>query len=414
MEYLYKLQNIYKNQKSLHWCKVDNIDEDDIIKLNTTTDTVNNMDKKLLGYLNKIAILKLNGGLGTSMGCSGPKSSIIVKNNYTFIDIICKQIECLNKDFKSNIPLIFMNSLNTDQITKDLCQKYSNLDIYHFNQNFLPRLSIDLNQTFLENEEYNEHNKDKFYPPGHGDVYQALIDSGMLNKLQSKNIEYLFISNSDNLGATLDLRILDILCSNKIDFLMEVVPKTLADVKGGALIKYENKNKLLEVAQVPKENLEEFYDITKFKYFNTNNIWMKIELLNKGIPNMDVIYNEKKLDNNTPCVQLEIAMGSAIKYYDNSKIICVNRERFRPVKKCADLFLIQSNLFSLDPNYNLIQKVETLPLVNFSDKYKYIDDFNKAFPKGIPDISKLTKLHLNEYKIFDSLEENKFIGNVEI
>ena len=180
-------------------------------------------------------------------------------------------------------------------------------------------------------------------------------------------------------------------------------------------LKYENKNNLLEVAQVPKENLEEFYDITKFKYFNTNNIWMKIEMLNKEIPNMDVIYNEKKLDNNTPCVQLEIAMGSAIKHYDNSKIICVNRERFRPVKKCADLFLIQSNLFSLDPNYNLIQKVETLPLVNFSDKYKYIDDFNKAFPKGIPDISKLTKLYLNEYKIFDSLEENnKFISNVEI
>ena len=415
MEYLYKLQNIYKNQQPLNWDKVESIDEVDVIKLNTAKNEINNTDTKKSANLNKIAILKLNGGLGTSMGCSAPKSSIIVKNNYTFIDIICKQVECLNKEFKSNIPLIFMNSLNTDKITKDLCQKYSNLDVYHFNQNFLPRLSIGLDQTFLEkNEKYNENNKDKFYPPGHGDVYQALIDSGILNKLQSKNIEYLFISNSDNLGATLDLKILDILCMNQIDFLMEVVPKTLADVKGGALIKYENKNSLLEVAQVPKDNLEEFHDITKFKYFNTNNIWMKIELLNTGTPNMDVIYNEKKLDNNTPCVQLEIAMGSAIKHYDNSKIICVDRERFRPVKKCADLFLIQSNLFSLDQNYNLNQKVEILPLVNFSDKYKYIDDFNKAFPKGIPDISKLTKLHLNEYKIFDSVEDNVFIGNVEI
>lgn len=43
--------------------------------------------------LNKLVVVKLNGGLGTSMGCSGPKSTIPVRNDLTFLDLTVQQIE---------------------------------------------------------------------------------------------------------------------------------------------------------------------------------------------------------------------------------------------------------------------------------------------------------------------------------
>ena len=43
--------------------------------------------------LNKLVVVKLNGGLGTSMGCQGPKSLIAVRNDLTFLDLTIQQIE---------------------------------------------------------------------------------------------------------------------------------------------------------------------------------------------------------------------------------------------------------------------------------------------------------------------------------
>ena len=43
--------------------------------------------------LNKLAVLKLNGGLGTTMGCVGPKSVIEVREGMTFLDLSVRQIE---------------------------------------------------------------------------------------------------------------------------------------------------------------------------------------------------------------------------------------------------------------------------------------------------------------------------------
>ena len=83
--------------------------------------------------------------------------------------------------------------------------------------------------------------KEGWYPPGHEDVLPALLNSGKLGKLLSQGKEYVFIANSDNLGAIVDLKILNHLVKNKNEYCMEVTPKTLADVKGGTLISYEGR-----------------------------------------------------------------------------------------------------------------------------------------------------------------------------
>lgn len=123
----------------------------------------------------------------------------------------------------------------------------------------------------------------RWYPPGHGDFYESFQNSGLLKEFLKQGREYCFLSNIDNLGATVDLKILNKLLNEKtstgdsIEFVMEVTDKTRADVKGGTLIQYENKLRLLEIAQVPNEHLDDFKSVKTFKFFNTNNIWAKLD-----------------------------------------------------------------------------------------------------------------------------------------
>merc|ERR1712087_939805 len=72
-------------------------------------------------------------------------------------------------------------------------------------------------------------------PPGHGDLYPAMLGSGTLDKLLAAGLQYAFVSNSDNLGATMDLKILTHFVSTGAPFMMEVAVRTDADKKGGHL-----------------------------------------------------------------------------------------------------------------------------------------------------------------------------------
>lgn len=75
-----------------------------------------------------------------------------------------------------------------------------------------------------------------WYPPGHGDFYDTFRSSGLLKKFIDEGREYCFLSNIDNLGATVDLNILNKLLGEDrpdkpVEFVMEVTDKTRADVK---------------------------------------------------------------------------------------------------------------------------------------------------------------------------------------
>lgn len=138
---------------------------------------------------------------------------------------------------------------------------------------------------------------------------------------------------------------------SKNEFLMEVTDKTRADIKGGTLIDYEGKPKLLEIAQVPENKVDEFKSIKKFKIFNTNNLWVRLDAIkrlidNKALEGMDIIQNQKAV-NGVSVIQLERAAGAAMQYFQKAQGINVPRSRFLPVKSCSDLFIVQSNLYSL-------------------------------------------------------------------
>lgn len=331
--------------------------------------------------LSKLAVLKLNGGLGTTMGMKGPKSAIQIKNGKNFIDLITKQLKYLGEKYNTDIPLVLMNSFNTEEKTKKLIKHHNN--IRTIKQSMYPRISAEDLMPIAGDQ--------LWYPPGHGDLFRTLITSGMLDELLSDGKEYLFISNIDNLAATVDLKILRMFSQENLDFCMEVTDKTRADVKGGTLIDYNDVLTLLEIAQVPSSKKSEFTSIRKFKIFNTNSIWIKLNALKEIDPDefaLDIIQNRKTVCGE-PAIQLETAMGAAIKHFKNNCGVLVPRSRFLPIKTCSDLFLVESNLFEEHNGYlNLTSKrmLNTDPIIKLlGNNFSSITMFEESF-EGIPDI----------------------------
>jgi len=333
--------------------------------------------------VDKLAVVKLNGGLGTSMGCVGPKSVIEVRQNQTFLDLLIKQIQSLNEDLGSDVPLILMNSFNTHDDTDKILERYhySGVTVKTFNQSMYPRIYKD---SLLPMATRYDADKEDWYPPGHGDFYNSIYNSGLLDELLQMGKEYIFLSNVDNLAATVNLDILNHVIENNIDFLMEVTNKTLADVKGGTLVDTEGVIELLEIAQVPSQHVQEFKSIKKFKIFNTNNLWIKAasikELVESGaLHQIDIIPNEKTVKGHR-VIQLETAAGAAIQFFKNPQAVNVPRSRFLPVKSTSDLFIIQSDLYQLR-NGTLVMNPNRPfpngPIVQLGDKYKDIKNYMK-------------------------------------
>jgi len=355
-----------------------------------------NVDPQIL---NKIAVLKLNGGLGTTMGMGGlPKSALEVRDGMTFLDLSVRQIEHLNEKYKVNVPFILMNSFNTDDDTQRIIQKYSNhnIQILTFNQSRHPRINKD---SLLPVPNSATSDKAQWYPPGHGDIFDALSNSGLLDKLIAAGKEYIFVSNVDNLGADVDMKILGHLVDSQTEFLMELTDKTKADVKGGTIIEYDGTVRLLEIAQVPKEHVEDFKSIRKFKYFNTNSVYISLPAIKRimeeeGGFELDIIVNNKSMDDGTNVIQLETAVGAAIKHFKGAHGVNVPRSRFLPVKSSSDLLLITSDLYSLEHG-KLVMNPNRLfnqtPVVKLGDTFKKIGNFQKRF-KSIPNILELDHL----------------------
>jgi len=346
--------------------------------------------------LARIAVCKLNGGLGTSMGCQMPKSTIAVHENKTFLDLIVDQLCEVEKDFGVKVPLILMNSFYTHEETKKVIEKYKGrLEVKTFQQNKFPRLLEDSLEPLSE----EEFGQGAWYPPGHGDFYSCIFELGFLDQLLKEGREVLFVANADNLGAVIDPGILAHILDNDIPFLIEMTPKTPADVKGGTIYQDGGQLKLLEIASVPEEHKEEFCSQRKFKVFNTNNIWINLRHLRKkleaGPLDLNVIVNRKTVSGKN-VIQLETAIGSALECFPGAEGLIVSRDRFMPVKTTNDLLLVQSDLFVLENGKltrNPQRKQKELPKVELGSEFTQLDDYQARIPSA-PSMLELDSLEV--------------------
>jgi len=351
--------------------------------------------------LEKLVVIKLNGGLGTSMGLSRTKSLLEVMNGLSFLDIISRQILSYRHKHGVRLPVIFMNSFNTDTDTLEALAPYDDLPVEGIPLSFLQHKFPKVFQDGLAPATWPTDADLEWNPPGHGDIYTALVTSGMLQKLLDAGIRYAFVANSDNLGAVMDETILGYFAENNFPFMMEVTDRTEADSKGGHLARLKNgRLTLREIAQCPEDEVEEFQDIHVYSYFNTNTIWVNLLALkalldaHHNVIHLPMIRNPKTVDpkdDSTPHVyQLETAMGSAISIFDGATAIRVPRTRFAPVKKCQDLLALWSDCYVLTEDYYVIQNPRRRPdpLVTRLDSkyYKKIDQLKARFPHGAPSL----------------------------
>ena len=157
--------------------------------------------------LERAIVLRLNGGLGTSMGLTGAKSLLEAKDGLSFLDVIARQVLALRDEHDVRLPLVLMDSFSTRDDSLEALGRHSDLDVglpLDFLQNKEPKLLVD----DLSPAEWPDDPGLEWCPPGHGDLYTALVTSGMLESLLEHGFEYAFVANSDNLGAVLEPRIL--------------------------------------------------------------------------------------------------------------------------------------------------------------------------------------------------------------
>jgi UTP--glucose-1-phosphate uridylyltransferase len=346
----------------------------DAADLKTYSDTGRDVMKKTVAIV-------LNGGLGTSMGLTKAKSLIPVKEGKSFLEIKLKQAE------HCGAQLAFMNSYNTHRDTVSTAGMISpHFTPLYFIQNKFPKVLA----SNLQPVQWPDNPELEWNPPGHGDIYLALYSSGLLKKLLDSGIEYAFIANSDNLGATLDEALLGFFSTHGHSFMMEVAERTPADLKGGHIARYKNGPLVLrEIAQCPKSEIAAFQDIRRYRYFNTNNLWVNLKYLKtlfdtNGHLYLPLIVNPKTVNpknSDSPKVyQIESAMGAAISLFQGSTAVRVSEDRFLPVKKCQDLLAIRSDCYLLTKNNCLIlnpKRKSPPPKISLDSAYfSHLDDFN--------------------------------------
>ncbi len=379
------------------------------------------------GLLRRVAVIKLNGGLGTSMGLERAKSLIRVKGDLTFLDITARQILQLRGQTGTHEPAFFlMNSFSTQQDSLDYLLKYPELDArgsLDFLQSRVPKLDA---ATLLP-VAFPIDPSLEWCPPGHGDIYPTLHSTGLLDRMLDQGIRYLFVSNSDNLGASLDLRIASYFASSGDSFLMEVTARTDADRKGGHLTRRRSDGRLVlrETAQVPESDEAAFQNITKHGYFNTNNLWIRLDhlkdllVMSNGYLPLPLIRNLKTVDpkdaTSCPVIQLESAMGAAIECFARSGAIVVPRTRFAPVKTTSDLLLLRSDAYIVGDRNELVlheKRAGRAPVVSLDPTYyKALDQFEGLFARGAPSLLECDLLSVTGEVEFD--QGVVCIGSVE-
>ena len=351
--------------------------------------------------LAKTIFLKLNGGLGTSMGLAKAKSLLTVKDRLTFLDIIAKQAMAIG------LPLVLMNSFNTRADTLTALEKYPALKS-EIPLDFLQHKVPKINRADLTPARWPQNRDLEWCPPGHGDIYTALVTSGILDTLLANGYEYAFVSNADNLGAVMDTTILGHFAHTQAPFMMEVADRTEADKKGGHLARRAGRLILRESAQCPTEEMDAFQDIERYKYFNTNNLWLNLPALqqlmaaNDNVLGLPMIRNAKTVDprdpTSPPVYQLETAMGSAIAVFEGAQAIRVPRSRFAPVKTCNDLLAVRSDAYILSDDFRVIghpqRSLGPLMIELDSRYYKMIADLESRFPHGAPSLLACTRLRV--------------------
>jgi UTP--glucose-1-phosphate uridylyltransferase len=351
-------------------------------------------------------VIKLNGGLGTSMGLDRAKSLLEVRDGLTFLDVIARQVLWARDQYGVALPLVFMDSFRTSEDTTAALAGYD-LPVDGLPLDFIQNKEPKLRADDLTPVRWDEDPALEWCPPGHGDLYTALRGSGLLDRLIDAGYRRAFVSNSDNLGATPDPEVAEWFARSGSPFAIEAVRRTPSDRKGGHFARRTTDGRLVlrETAQTLDEDKEALADLSRHRFASTNNLWLDLvavrdELERRdGILGLALIKNTKTVDPARPdspeVIQIETAMGAAIEVFDGAELIEVTRDRFLPVKTTNDLLVLRSDCYRLEESHHLAveEGLDAVPFVDLDPAfYKLVHEFDRRFPEGVPSLRKADQL----------------------
>lgn len=355
--------------------------------------------------LAKTVIIRLNGGLGTSMGMDRAKSLLPVRDGDSFLDIIVRQVLAARERYGARLPLIFMDSFRTQDDTLAALAKYPQLAVDDLPLDFLQNQEPKLRADDLSPVSYPDDPSLEWCPPGHGDIYTALYGSGLLDKLIDAGFRYAATANADNLGAAPSAKVAGWFASSGAPYAAELCKRTPADVKGGHLAVRNSDGRIIlrDTAQTPSDQMHYFTDQYRHPYFHTNNLWFDLVALREvlrqrdGVLGLPLIRNAKTVNpadsTTTPVVQIECAMGAAIEAFEGASAIEVPRSRFLPVKTTNDLMVLRSDAYEIDVAGQLNATVDQVCVAELDPKYyKTIHQFEQRVSQGAPSLRQAQRL----------------------
>ena len=397
------LYDVWRNDEGSAWIHEDDVEPlADVPSFHDIYKTIDH--DEAVGAFAKTAFLKLNGGLGTSMGLDCAKSLLPVRRHKAkqmrFIDIILGQVLTARARLGVELPITLMNSFRTSKDTMRVLHHNRKFHQENIPMEIVQHVEPKIDLATGEPVSFPQNPDLEWCPPGHGDLYSTIWESGLLDKLQEHGFTYLFISNSDNLGARPSRTLAQYFENSGAPFMVEVARRTEADRKGGHIVRDRKTGRLIlrEMSQVAPDDKKDAQNIDKHPYFNTNSIWVRIDALKSmlaehdGVLPLPVIFNHKTVDptdaSTTPVLQLETAMGAAIGLFEGAICVQVDRMRFLPVKTTDDLFIMRSDRFHLTDSYEMEDGNYIFPNVTLDPRYyKNIRDFDERFPYNVPSLA---------------------------
>jgi UTP--glucose-1-phosphate uridylyltransferase len=370
------------------------------------------------------AVIKLNGGLGTSMGMERAKSLLCVRKGMSFLDVIARQVLHLRREHDAPLPLLFMNSFRTSADTMDALARYADLPVEGLPLEFLQNREPKLRSDDLTPVSWARDRDLEWCPPGHGDLYTALRGTGLLDRLLDQGYRRVFVSNSDNLGAVPDARIAGWFAESGAPFAIEAVRRTPSDRKGGHFARRKSDGRIVlrETAQTSKKDQAALADLDRHRFCSTNNLWFDLRAMSEaldarhGFLGLPLIRNIKTVDPSDPSspevIQIETAMGAAIEVFEGARTIEVGRDRFVPVKTTNDLLVLRSDVYDVGSDF-VLDPAGDVPYVDLdSSYYKTVPEFERRFPDGAPSLREATSLKVNGDWTFGA--KVKVVGDVTL
>jgi len=274
----------------------------------------------------QVGCVVLAGGMATRFG-GVVKAGVPAIGDRTFLDLKLSGVRLAAEHLGARVPVYVMTSFATDAEVRRMLEQLqsSAVPARAFAQFVSLRLQPD-GTLFRDGSQVSP------YAPGHGDLTFALRRSGMLAEFRKAGGRVLYMSNVDNLAATLDPAVIGAHLASGREVTAEVVSKDPGDA-GGAPARVGGVLQIVESFRFPKE-----FDESRIPVFNVNSFVLDAEAVDRDFPLSWFVVRKKV--NGREAIQFEHLVGELTAFL-STQCLHVDREgadgRFQPVKDPEEL-----------------------------------------------------------------------------